>query len=154
MATVFDTASYIKRALHPHRPGKVALHKLLYACHRYAILRRGDPIFDAFCAALPLGPVFIPLLHNPEQEGNPNSLSSDEQAIVDTVLGSLGAMSGRALAARSHRNYYEWRIMREGMHENQVKSCGQYREIRVSLIRMLPEIQRRGSNIGNTIGLQ
>lgn len=63
-------------------------------------------------------------------------------------------MSGKALAARSHKNHYEWRIMREGMHENQVKACGKYREIPVSLIRMLPEIQGRGSNVGNTIGLQ
>jgi uncharacterized phage-associated protein len=153
MPTVFDTASYIKRALHPHRPGKVALHKLLYACHRYSILKRGVPMFDAFCAALPLGPVFIPLLHNPEREGNPESLPPEDRAIVDAVLDSLGAMSGKALAARSHKNYYEWRIMREGMHDGQIKSCGKYREISMSLIRMLPEIQKRRSNIGNTIGL-
>jgi hypothetical protein len=153
MATVFDVDAYICRRL-PARPGKVARHKLAYACHRFAILKSGGPIFEAFCAALPLGPVFIPLLHKPEHDGNADNLTPEERAIVDTVLDVLGAMSGKALAARSHKNYYEWRIMREGMHENQVKSCGKYREIRVSLIRMLPDIQRRGSNVGNTIGLQ
>jgi uncharacterized phage-associated protein len=68
--------------------------------------------------------------------------------MTDEVLEKLGAMSGRALAARSHTNYYEWRMMREGMNPNQVKSCGQYREIKVSTIRLLPQIQRQGSNVG------
>src|ERR1700756_456899 len=117
MATAFDVEQYICQKF-PARPVEVARHKLAYACHRYSILKRGEPIFDAFCAALPLGPVFIPLLNNPEHRGKADNLSPEEQAIVDTVLDSLGAMSGKTLAARSHRNYYEWRIMREGMHTN------------------------------------
>lgn len=75
-------------------------------------------------------------------------MSDDEKRMTDEVLEKLGAMSGRALAARSHTNYYEWRMMREGMNPNQVKSCGQYREIKVSTIRLLPQIQRQGSNVG------
>src|SRR5579862_5614649 len=141
VTTVFDVDAYICQKL-PVRPGKVARHKLAYACHRYSILKRGEPIFDAFCAALPLGPVFIPLLSNPEHRGKADNLLPEERAIVDTVLDSLGAMSGKTLAARSHRNYYEWRIMREGMHANQVKMNGQYVEIPISLIKSLPEIKR------------
>lgn len=154
MRTIFDVDSFICDRLAPARPGKVARHKLAYAVHRYAILKTGNPIFDSVCAALPLGPCFLDLLHSPEQRGNPDALSLEETQLIDEVLQKLGAMSGRALAARSHRNYYEWRVMREGMHENQVKSCGKYREIPVSLIRMLPDIQRRGANVGNPIGLQ
>lgn len=62
-------------------------------------------------------------------------------------------MSGRALAARSHRNYYEWRIMREGMRDNQVFEHGKYVEIPLTLIKSLPEIKRAGAYIGNEIGL-
>ena len=154
MATIFDVDSFICDRLAPARPGKVARHKLAYAAHRYAILKTGNPIFDSFCAALPLGPCFIELLHKPERRGNPDALSITDKQLIDEVLQKLGAMSGCALAARSHRNYYEWKIMREGMHANQVKQNGQYVEIPVSLIRSLPEIRQAGANIGNNIGLQ
>lgn len=154
MKTVFDVDSYICDKLAPARPGKVARHKLAYAAHRYAILKTGNPIFDAVCAALPLGPCFLELLHNPERRGNPDELSPETKQLIDEVLQKLGAMSGRALAARSHRNYYEWKIMRSGMHANQVKQNGQYVEIPVSLIRSLPDVQRAGAYVGNDIGLQ
>ncbi|GEM_PF-6322047 len=154
MKTIFDVDSYICDRLAPARPGKVARHKLAYAAHRYAILKTGNPIFESVCAALPLGPCFLELLRDPNRRGNPDALSLEEKQLIDEVLQKLGAMSGRALAARSHRNYYEWRVMREGMNPNQVKSCGKYREISVALIRMLPDIQRRGANVGNPIGLQ
>ncbi len=72
MTTVFDVDSYICDRLAPARPGKVARHKLAYAAHRYAILKTGNPIFNSLCAALPLGPCFIDLLHKPERRGNPD----------------------------------------------------------------------------------
>lgn len=135
-------------SLLPARPGRVARHKLAYAWYRYSIVQTGQPDFTDFCAALPLGPCFVELLRQPDHDGNPNVFPLEAVARCQMVLEKLGAMSGKALAARSHRNYYEWRIRREGMNPNQVKSCGQYREISVSLIRMLPQIQRQGANIG------
>jgi len=145
--TIFDLDTYICSKL-PSRPGAVARHKLAYGVFRYSIIKTGEPIVDAFVAALPLGPCFVSLLEHPNRTGDPNALSADEKRMTDEVLQKLGAMSGRALAARSHRNYYEWRMMREGMHDNQVKSCGHYREIKVSTIRLLPQIQKQGSNVG------
>jgi hypothetical protein len=130
------------------RPGKVARHKLAYAWYRYSIVQAGEPDFTDFCAALPLGPCFVALLENPDRIGNPSVFSAGAVSRCRTVLEKLGAMSGRALAARSHRNYYEWRIMRQGMRHSQVKMNGQYQEIPVSLIRRLPEIQRHGCAIG------
>ena len=108
-----------------------------------------SPIFDSFCAALPLGPCFVELLHNPDRQGNPDVLPALDKRLIDEVLDNLGALSGKALAARSHRNYYEWRIMREGMRHNQVKDQGKCMEISVALIRMLPQIKIRGAYIGN-----
>jgi uncharacterized phage-associated protein len=150
MPTSHDADALICSLL-PFRPGKVARHKLAYAWYRYSIVQTGQPDFTDLCAALPLGPCFVELLEKPDRTGNPTVFSSDAIARCQTVLEKLGAMSGKALAARSHKNYYEWRIRREGMKPSQVKSCGQYREISVSLIRMLPQIQRQGAYIGDPL---
>jgi len=137
MATDHDAAALILRLL-PVRPGKVALHKLAYGWYRYSVIQNGAPDFSATCAALPLGPVFLGLLNRPDLVGDPTAFSAEAIARCQTVLNKLGAMSGRTLAARSHKNYYEWQIMREGMHPNQVKRDGRYVEIPVSLIREKP----------------
>jgi hypothetical protein len=147
MATIFDADTLICTMLLA-RPGKVARHKLAYAVYRYSIVKTGIPDFTAFCAALPLGPCFIELLEHPERRGDPNAFSPEAVDRFRAVLDKLGAMSGKALAARSHRNYYEWRTMREGMRNNQVKLNGKCQEIPVSLIRRLPEIQRHGGTVG------
>lgn len=147
MPTLFDVDTYICSRL-PSHPGKVARHKLLYGVHRLAIYQNGTPMFDSFCAAFPLGPVFVELLNHPERKGDPDAIASADKQLIDTVLERLGALSGRALAARSHKSYYEWFVTREGMRDNQVFDQGQYREIPVSLIKMLPEIRNQGPRIG------
>lgn len=86
MATVFDVDTYICDRLLPARPGKVARHKLAYACYRYSAMTRQEPIFTAFCAAMPLGPVFVELLKYPARKGNRDDLSAEDKAIIDAVL--------------------------------------------------------------------
>ncbi len=147
MPTIFDADTLVCSLL-PARPGKVARHKLAYAWYRFSIVQTGQPDFAGFCAALPLGPCFIELLENDARQGDPNAFSAEAIARCHTVLDKLGAMSGKTLAARSHRNYYEWRIMREGMRSNQVRLDGRYVEIPIALITRLPRIQEQGANIG------
>jgi uncharacterized phage-associated protein len=148
--TAHDAGSLI-RSLLPSRPGSVALHKLAYGWYRCSIIQTGTPDFEDTCAAFPLGPVFLGLLNHPDRVGDPTAFSVEAVARCHRVLSKLGAMSGRALAARSHKSYYEWRIMREGMRPNQVKQNGQYVEIPVSMIHSLPHVQRAGANVGYSL---
>jgi len=137
MATIFDFDAYNCQKLQA-KPGRVARQKLVYGLHRYAVIKTGRPFFDSPCYAFPLGPLFLELHGNYGHNGNPAALTEYERAIVDDVLEKLGAMSGKALAARSHVNYYEWRVMREGMRPDQTRVNGEFVEIPVSLIRGLP----------------
>jgi len=150
--TIYDLDSYICSQL-PAHPGKVARHKLAYAVYRYSVIKTSQSIVDSLVAALPLGPCFIELLENPDRKGDSDAFSAEAKELIHAVLDKLGAMSGRALAARSHRNYYEWLVMREGMHSNEVKLNGQYVEIPISSIRSLPTIRRARASVGNEIGL-
>jgi len=145
--TIYDLDSFICSQL-PVHPGKVARHKLAYAVHRYSVIKTGEPIVDSLVAALPLGPCFVELLENPDRKDDPDAFSAEARALIHTVLDKLGAMSGRALAARSHKNYYEWRMMREGMRPNQVKQNGQYVVIPLSMIHSLPYVERAGADVG------
>ena len=122
MATIYDFDAALRQRLEPKfgSLGQVARHKLLYGVHRAAIAKKGKPAFDCPCEAWPMGPVFTTLYNNPNVLGNPDALSANDVAIVDWVAQVLGATSGRALAARSHAKYPEWRIARKNRKDRSI----------------------------------
>jgi uncharacterized phage-associated protein len=110
MPTIYDFDAALRQRVEPKRGtlGMVARHKLLYAVHRLAISKTGEPAFQACCEAWPMGPVFTEFYCNPNLAGNAEALTAEQIGFCDLVGRVLGAYSGRSLAARSHWRYPEW----------------------------------------------
>ena len=110
MPTIYDFDAALRQRVEPKRGilGMVARHKLLYAVHRLAISRTGEPVFNSRCEAWPMGPVFPEFYHEPNVPGSVDSLTAEHIGFCDLVARVLGACSGRSLAARSHWRYPEW----------------------------------------------
>jgi uncharacterized phage-associated protein len=110
MPTIYDFDAALRLRVEPKRGtlGMVARHKLLYAVHRLAISKTGEPAFHARCEAWPMGPVFPDFYQRPNLGGNAAALSPQQNDFCDLIAQLLGALSGRSLAARSHWRYPEW----------------------------------------------
>jgi len=122
LATVFDFNTHLTERC--GRLGKVQKQKLLYAIYRLGILKHGVEPFAGTVVAWPLGPVFLEVWKQPNAEGFPAMLTASDRALAETVIQQLGAMSGRALAERSHRLYLEWKVARLGLRPTE---CGNSR---------------------------
>jgi uncharacterized phage-associated protein len=143
MASVFDIDAYLRQQLE-RKHGKLGLvqrHKLCYGVYRLGIALMGDAPFFATVEPWQLGPVFPELHSQPNLGGDLNALGGYQRILCSVVTKRLAGISGKKLAARSHRKYPEWRIAIE---------CGE-REIRTELIRsvsydaaqMLPGFRQR-----------
>jgi len=122
MPTIYDFDTALRQRLEPRfgTLGEVARHKLLYAVHRLAICKSGQPAFSGVCRAWKMGPVFVDLHCNPSVKGDRDALSAVENGYCDWVARVLGATSGRKLAARSHCRYPEWRAARRFPVNNEI----------------------------------
>jgi hypothetical protein len=95
MPTIYDFDAALRQRVEPKRGtlGMVARHKLLYAVHRLAISRTGEPAFNSRCEAWPMGPVFPEFYHNPNVPGSVDSLAAEHVGFCDLVARVLGACS-------------------------------------------------------------
>ena len=135
MPTDFDFSAYLTSRC--GNLGRVQRHKKLYDIYRLGIVKNGFPPFVGTVVAWPLGPVFLDVWKHPNAQGNPLLLTTEDRDLADSVISQTNAMSGKALANRSH-DYLEWGFKRLGMKPTENGS----RQITPKLVKTLAPCER------------
>lgn len=122
IVSVFDVAAYIMQRL--KRCTTMKLQKLLYYCQAWHLVWNDTPLFKEKIEAWANGPVvrqlyqfhkglFIITLDDMTL-GNPNKLSENQKADIDSVLDAYGDKSSQWLVEQTHMES-PWRNARRGI---------------------------------------
>jgi len=124
MATSLDVAAYILRANNADVVGLRAktLQKLVYYAQAWSMVWDGHPLFAEPIEAWKDGPVVRRLYSAHHRQfavtgissGNPEALTLEEQATLDSVLAFYGSFSCEELVDRTHREM-PWQQARAGL---------------------------------------
>ena len=119
MANVFDIAEYILGKL--GFVSTMKLQKLAFYSQALSLVKTGEPLFQEQFQAWVNGPVCYELfarhrgkyIVGPDEIGGQHAISLDSQSsdLVDTVLETLGDLSGQSLSELTHREQ-PWRDAR------------------------------------------
>jgi uncharacterized phage-associated protein len=108
MTTAKDVAAYILRKL--GQMSSMKLQKLSYYSQAYSLAWFNEPIFDDQIEAWTNGPV-IPALWREHKgqfmveglsEGNADAVLGRDALVVDSIIDSMGGLSGKQLSDLSH----------------------------------------------------
>lgn len=85
--------------------GRVKVHKLLYYCQGWHLTWTGKPLFREPIEAWSNGPVIADFWADEQHDRGvppPQTLSAEQQSIVDYVLERYGRMTGKQLITMTH----------------------------------------------------